>query len=195
MLKPNKKAIGILGGSFDPPHRGHIEISKISLNKIKLKKVYWIVSKKNPFKNKSFFSLKHRMQMSKKALKKYKNIETLYLDDKIKSSRMIKVIDHMKKIKRQYDLYLILGSDNLLNFHRWTKWKKIVKLTKLVVFSRKGYDRKSKESIVVKYLKKKNIIFINNKLINISSSKIKKNYRRILNENKRNKAKYRKNFR
>jgi nicotinate-nucleotide adenylyltransferase len=175
MLKPNKKAIGILGGSFDPPHRGHIEISKISLNKIKLKKVYWIVSKKNPFKNKSFFSLKHRMQMSKKALKKYKNIETLYLDDKIKSSRMIKVIDHMKKIKRQYDLYLILGSDNLLNFHRWTKWKKIVKLTKLVVFSRKGYDRKSKESIVVKYLKKNNIIFINNKLINISSSKIKKN--------------------
>ena len=175
MLKPNKKAIGIFGGSFDPPHRGHIEISKISLNKIKLKKVYWIVSKKNPFKNKSFFSLKHRMQMSKKALKKYKNIKTLYLDDKIKSSRMIKVIDHMKKIKKQYDLYLILGSDNLLNFHKWTRWKKIVKLTKLVVFSRKGYDRKGKESIVVKYLKKKNIIFINNKLINISSSEIKKN--------------------
>ena len=179
MLKPNKKAIGIFGGSFDPPHRGHIEISKISLNKIKLKKVYWIVSKKNPFKNKSFFSLKHRMQMSKKALKKYKNIETLYLDDKIKSSRMIKVIDHFKKIKRQYDLYLILGSDNLLNFHKWTRWKKIVKLTKLVVFSRKGYDRKGKESIVVKYLNKKNIIFINNKLINISSSKIKKNLQNL----------------
>ena len=108
MLKPNKKAIGIFGGSFDPPHRAHIEISKISLNKIKLKKVYWIVSKKNPFKNKSFFSLKHRVQMSKKASKKYKNIEILYLDDKIKSSRMIKVINHFKKIKRQYDLYLSL---------------------------------------------------------------------------------------
>ena len=174
MLKPNKKAIGIFGGSFDPPHRAHIEISKISLNKIKLKKVYWIVSKKNPFKNKSFFSLKHRMQMSKKALKKYKNIETLYLDDKIKSSRMIKVIDHMKKIKRQYDLYLILGSDNLLNFHRWTKWKKIVKLTKLVVFSRKGYDKKSKGSIVVKHLNKKNILFAKNKLINISSTSIRR---------------------
>ena len=171
--------IGLFGGSFDPPHRGHIEISKISLNKIKLKKVYWIVSKKNPFKNKSFFSLKHRVQMSKKASKKYKNIEILYLDDKIKSSRMIKVINHFKKIKRQYDLYLILGSDNLLNFHKWTRWKKIVKLTKLVVFSRKGYDRKGKESIVVKYLNKKNIIFINNKLINISSSKIKKNLQNL----------------
>ena len=68
---------------------------------------------------------------------------------------MIKVINHIKKVKKQNDLYLILGSDNLLNFHKWTSWKKIVKLTKLVVFSRKGYDRKSKESIVVKYLKKK----------------------------------------
>ena len=74
------------------------------------------------------------------------------------------------------NLCLILGSDNLLNFHKWTSWKKIVKLTKLVVFSRKGYDKKSKESIVVKYLNKKNIIYINNKLINISSSSIKKNY-------------------
>ena len=55
MLKPNKKAIGIFGGSFDPPHKGHVKISKISLKKIKLKKIYWIVTKKNPFKKKLFF--------------------------------------------------------------------------------------------------------------------------------------------
>ena len=182
MLKPNKKAIGIFGGSFDPTHKGHVNISKIRLKKIKLKKIYWIVTKKNPFKKKTFFSIKKRIQMSKKALKRHKKIEAWYLDDKIKSSRMIKVINHMKKFKKQNDLYLILGSDNLLYFHKWKSWKKIVKLTKLVVFSRRGYDKKSKESIVVKYLKKKNIIFVNNKLINISSSEIKKN----LIENNRN---------
>ena len=174
MLKPSKKAIGIFGGSFDPPHRGHIEISKISLKKIKLKKIYWIVTRKNPFKAKTFFSLRQRIQKSNKALKKFKNIKALFLDDKIKSSRMIKVINYFKKNKKKNDLYLILGSDNLLHFHKWTSWKKIVKLTKLVVFSRKGYDNKSKESIVVKYLNKKNIIFVNNKLINISSSNIRK---------------------
>ena len=179
MFNPNKKSIGIFGGSFDPPHKGHVEISKISLKLIKLKKVYWIIAKKNPFKNKTFFSLSKRIQMSKKVLKKYKNIEVYYLDDKIKSSRMIKVINYIKKVKKQNDLYLILGSDNLLNFHKWTSWKKIVKLTKLVVFSRKGYDRKSRDSLVVKHLDKKNIIFVNNKLINISSTNIKK----ALNEN------------
>ena len=55
MLIHNKKAIGIFGGSFDPPHKGHVEISKISLKKIKLKKVYWVVTKKKPFKKKPFF--------------------------------------------------------------------------------------------------------------------------------------------
>ncbi len=177
MLKPKNQSIGIFGGSFDPPHKGHVEISKISLQKMKLKKVYWIVAKKNPLKNKTFFSLKQRIKKSKKMLKKFNNIKVLYLDGKIKSSRMIKVINHMKKVDKHRGLYLILGSDNLLNFHKWSSWKKIAKLTKLVVFSRRGYDKKSKESIVVKYLNKKNIIFIKNKLINISSTKIRKNFK------------------
>ena len=174
MLTLNRKTIGIFGGSFDPPHKGHVEISKISLKKIKLKKIYWIVTKKNPFKKKPFFSLKKRISKSKKAVKKYKKIQVLYLDDKIKSSNTINVINYFIKIKKQKNLCLILGSDNLLNFHKWTNWKNIVKLTKLVVFSRKGYDKKSKESTVVKYLNKKNIIYIQNKPINISSSDIKK---------------------
>ena len=176
MLKPNKRKIGILGGSFDPPHKGHIKISKISLKKIKLNKIFWVVTKKNPFKKKPLFSLKERMSKAKESIKKYKNIKALYLDDKIKSSRTINVINYFRKVKKQKDLYLILGSDNLLKFHKWTNWKKIVKLVKLVVFSRKGYDKKSKESIIVKYLNKKNIIYINNKSINISSSNIKKKY-------------------
>ena len=176
MLNAKKKAVGIFGGSFDPPHKGHIEISKISLKKIKLKKIYWIITKKNPFKDKSYFSLKQRVQKSKRALKKIKDVEVLYLEDKIKSTRMIKVLNYLIKVKKQNNLYLILGSDNLLKFHKWTSWKKIAKLTKLVVFSRKGYDKKSKKSIIVKHLNKKNIIFVKNKLINISSSNIKKNY-------------------
>jgi nicotinate-nucleotide adenylyltransferase len=180
MLMPNRQTIGIFGGSFDPPHKGHVEISKISLKKIKLKKIYWVITKKNPFKKKPFFSLKERIKRSKRAVKKYKKIQVLYLDNKIKSSNTVNVINYFRKIKKQKNLCLILGSDNLLNFHKWTSWKKIVKLTKLVVFSRKGYDKKSKESIVVKYLKKKHIIFIKNKLIDISSSDIKRSHQENL---------------
>ena len=174
MLKRVKREIGILGGSFDPPHEGHVEISKISLKKIKLSKIFWVITKKNPFKKKPFFSLKDRVSKSKKSIKKYKNIKVIYLEDKIKSSRTIDVINYFRRVKKQKKLYLILGSDNLLKFHKWTSWKKIVKLVKLIVFSRKGYDKKSKESVVVKYLNKKNIIYINNKSIDVSSSNIRK---------------------
>jgi nicotinate-nucleotide adenylyltransferase len=62
----------------------------------------------------------------------------------------------------------------LIELHKWKSWKKLVKLTKLVVFSRKGYDKKSKNSIVAKFLKNKNIIYIKNKPINISSTLIRK---------------------
>ncbi len=169
-----KKGIGIFGGSFDPPHEAHLKISKISLKKISLKKIYWVVTKKNPFKEKPFYSISERVKKSKEILKKNKKINVVYLDKIINSSRTIHTIDYFINKKNHKNLYLIIGSDSLLKFHKWKSWKKIVKLTKLVVFSRKGYDKKGKNSKVVKYLNKKNIIFVNNKFFNTSSSKIRK---------------------
>ena len=169
-----KKGIGIFGGSFDPPHEAHLKISKISLKKISLKKIYWVVTKKNPFKEKPFYSISERVKKSKEILKKNKKINVVYLDKIVNSSRTIHTIDYFINKKNHKNLYLIIGSDSLLKFHKWKSWKKIVKLTKLVVFSRKGYDKKGKNSKVVKYLNKNNIIFINNKFFNVSSSKIRK---------------------
>ncbi len=174
MFNSKKRAIGIFGGSFDPPHKGHIAISKISLKKLNLEKIFWIITKKNPFKKESYFSLSQRISRSKKLTKKYSKMKILYLENKVQSNRTIHVLKYFKRKKKQFDLYLIVGSDNLQYFHKWTSWKKIVKLSKLVVFSRKGYDKKGRNSAVAKYLKKKNVIFIKNKLFNISSSKIKK---------------------
>ena len=86
---------------------------------------------------------------------KYKKIKLLYLDDKIKSSRTVNLVDYFIKKKKLKNLYLIMGSDNLINFHRWKSWKKVVKVVKLVVFSRRGYDKLGKRSVVVRYLNKK----------------------------------------
>ncbi len=174
MILAKKNYLGIVGGSFDPPHKGHIQISKIALKIIKFKKIYWIITKKNPFKKKPFFSINQRIAKSKIATKNIKKVKVLYLDKKIGSSRTIDVINYFIKTKKERNICLILGSDTLLTFHKWTSWKKIVKVSKLVVFSRKGFDKKSKNSTVVKYLNKKNIIFVKNKHIDISSSKIKK---------------------
>ena len=174
MSKPSNKSIGLLGGSFDPAHKGHLAISIIALKKIKLDLIYWLITKKNPFKKRVYFTLKNRIYLAKKITSNLKKIKVLYLDQKVKSSRSINMIDYFIKKKGFKNIYFIIGSDILVELHKWKSWKKLVKLTKLVVFSRKGYDKKIKNSIVVKYLKNKNIIYIKNKQIVISSTLIRK---------------------
>ena len=168
-----KNYIGLLGGSFDPAHKGHLGISKIALKKLKLKKIYWVITKKNPFKNKTFYSLVERIKYAHKISKTQKKIQVIHLENDVKSSRTIDMINHFIKKRKIKNIYFIIGSDNLIRFHKWKSWKKIIKLVKLTVFSRRGYDRKGMKSTVVKNFKNK-ITFIKNKPILISSTQLKK---------------------
>ena len=172
MASIQKKNIGLLGGSCDPAHKGHLGISRIAIKKLKLKKVYWVITKKNPFKNETFYSLDERIKNAKKMSKTQKKIEVIFLENVVKSSRTINLVNYFIKKKNIKNIHLIIGSDNLIRFHKWKSWKKIVKLVKLIVFSRKGYDRKGMKSIVVKNFKNK-IIFIKSKYITISSTQLK----------------------
>ena len=92
-LKKNLKKIGILGGTFDPPHIGHLYISKIALTKLKLKKLIWIITKKNPLKQKPYLNSKTRIQLSKDITKKQKKIFVKYLDDKVKSKNTFDILN------------------------------------------------------------------------------------------------------
>jgi len=173
MIRSNNNKIGIFGGSFDPPHRGHLEISKIAIEKLSLNKLYWCVTKKNPLKKKTFFSLSERIKRSKVVTNKIRKIKIKHLEDKIKSTNTIDLVKYLKKKDEKTTFFLIIGSDNLIKFHKWKEWKLLVELTKIVVFSRKDYDIKAKKSATI--MKVKKIIFIKNNPINISSTKIRKN--------------------
>ena len=173
MVKASNKTIGLVGGTFDPAHKGHIAITKIAIKKLKLSKVLWIVTKKNPFKDNPYYSLSQRLKKAKELTKGIKKIQVIHLDKRVNSSRSINIINYLVNRKKLKNIYFIIGADNLINFHKWKDWKKIVKLTKLIVFSRKGYDRKGSKSTVTKYYKKK-ITFIKNRPIVISSTKLRK---------------------
>ena len=170
-LKKNK--IGILGGSFDPAHKGHLAISKEAAKKFKLKKIIWAITKKNPFKKKSSLSLSSRILFCKKITKKSNFIEVKFLENKIKSNKTIHLVNFFTKNKKN-EIYFLMGADNLINFHKWHKWKLILKKSNILVFDRHGYKKKSLNSKTYKSLNEKQVTFVKFDKVNISSSKLRK---------------------
>ncbi len=174
MKKKIKNKIGILGGSFDPAHIGHIKISKQAKKKFGLNKIIWAITKKNPFKNKSSLSLNTRIKFAKKLNLKNKFIKISCFEDKIKSNRTIDLIKYLIKKNRNREIYFIMGADNLINFHKWHEWEKIISLCNILVFDRNNYKAKSMKSISYKKYNKKGLKYINFKKVDISSSQLKK---------------------
>ena len=172
-LKPEKIKIGILGGTFDPAHKGHLEISKQAKKRFELRNIVWAITKKNPFKSESKSNLKSRMQFAKKLIGKNDYIKVKFYEEKIGSNRTIDLIKHLSKEKKN-EIYFIMGADNLINFHKWFKWKSIIKKCNILVFDRQGYKAKSLKSVTFTVTNKKSLTFVNFNKVNISSSQLRK---------------------
>tara|TARA_B100001996_G_scaffold79305_1_gene58474 strand:+ start:4746 stop:5267 length:522 start_codon:yes stop_codon:yes gene_type:complete len=171
---PKNLKIGILGGTFDPAHKGHLKISLESKKKFNLNYIIWAITKKNPFKKKSNLDLKSRIDFAKKLTTRKKFIKIEFYEKKIKSNKTIDLINYIKNKNKKIDIYFIMGADNLINFHKWYRWKNISKKCNILVFDRKGYKTKCLKSITYKALNKRNLNFIKFKKVNISSSQLRK---------------------
>tara|TARA_B100002019_G_scaffold181963_1_gene157068 strand:- start:196 stop:735 length:540 start_codon:yes stop_codon:yes gene_type:complete len=168
-----KNKIGVLGGSFDPAHKGHLAISKEAAKRFGLKKIIWAITKKNPLKKKSTTNIKDRIKICKKIIKSNKLIKVDFYEEIIRSNKTIDLINYLQS-KNKSEFYFLMGADNLINFHKWHKWKIISKKCKIVVFDRHGYKKKSLNSVSFKKLNNNNLQFIKFKKVNISSSQLRK---------------------
>ena len=129
--------IGILGGSFDPPHEGHVNISKAALTKMKLNEIWWIVTSRNPFKLKS--SLFSKRYKETREYVSDKNIKIIKLDEK-KSAFTIDTVLYLKKKYPNYNFIWLMGSDNLIELHKWKSWKEIFYNIPIAIFDRPLYS-------------------------------------------------------
>ena len=171
-MRPKNK-IGVLGGSFDPAHKGHLAISKKALKKYKLRKIIWAITLKNPLKKKNNTSISERIESCKKIIKSNNFIKIKFYENIIKSNKTIDLINYLKKTTKS-EIFFLMGADNLVNFHKWYKWKTISKKCKILVFDRHGYKRKSLNSVSYRRLKRKSLKFIEFNKVNISSSQLRK---------------------
>ena len=172
-MDKEKIKIGILGGSFDPAHKGHLTISKEAKKRFKLKKIIWAITNKNPFKVKSVTPLTKKIADCKKVIGLNSFISVKFYEKILKSNKTIDLINHLKKNKN-LEIFFIMGADNLINFHKWHKSKSIAQKCSIIVFDRHGYKKDSLKSKSFKLLNKDTLTFVEGNKVNISSSQLRK---------------------
>jgi len=138
-----KRKIGILGGTFDPVHLGHLVLAEQVMEKLRLDRVIFIPSASPPHKTKrKLSSARDRFRMTKLALEG--NLKFSISDLELKRDGLSYTIDTLKTLKKVYrnsEIYFLTGSDMLDEIHTWRDPEQIYKLVKMVIAIRPGFDR------------------------------------------------------
>ncbi|MEM6602815.1 MAG: nicotinate (nicotinamide) nucleotide adenylyltransferase [Pseudomonadota bacterium] len=113
--------IGLYGGSFNPPHEGHIRVAKTALKRLKLDKVIWLVSPQNPLKSDKAGSCKARMALIR-GLTSHPKFHITDIEDIFNFKYSYQTVRALKKRYRNVTFSFIIGSDNLLTLPRWKNW-------------------------------------------------------------------------
>jgi len=130
--------IGLFGGTFDPPHQAHLAASLLALKRLKLDRVWWLVTPGNPLKNTSGLApLKQRIAAAR-ALTNHPRIDVTGLEAIIKTRYTYDTIRWLIARCPRVRFVWIMGADNLRSFHRWQKWRGIAERVPIVVIDRLG---------------------------------------------------------
>ena len=131
--------IGLLGGSFNPAHDGHLYVSETARKRLKLDAVWWLVSPGNPLKDKSSMaSLAARLEGARKIAGRDPAIHVSTLEQQLGT---IYTVDTVKALQRRFPklrFVWLMGSDNLEQFSRWRRWDEIARTVPIAVIQRPG---------------------------------------------------------
>ncbi|HXY57830.1 MAG TPA: nicotinate-nucleotide adenylyltransferase [Methylocystis sp.] len=128
--------VGLFGGSFDPPHEGHLLVSEIALRRLRLDRLWWLVSPGNPLKDMSGrASLEARIEACRK-LARHPRIVVSALEAEIGTRFTYDTLRYLHQRCPGVRFVWIMGADNLLGFHRWRHWREIAALAPIAVIDR-----------------------------------------------------------
>ena len=134
--------IGLLGGSFNPAHRGHRRISLAALDVLGLDEIWWLVSPGNPLKAgaKDMAPFDARLA-SARAMARRAPIRASDFEARAGTRFSLDTLRALKARYPHHDFIWLMGSDTVPNFHQWRRWREIVRMVPIAVIRRPGYDR------------------------------------------------------
>jgi nicotinate-nucleotide adenylyltransferase len=131
------QVIGLLGGSFDPPHAGHVHLTKEALKRLGLDQVWWLVSPGNPLKPNPPAPLETRMTAARR-LMQHPRVRITDLEAKFGTRATIDTLTALRQAYPLVRFVWLMGADNLATFHRWERWHDIMSSIPVAVFARPG---------------------------------------------------------
>lgn len=135
------RTIGLLGGSFNPAHLGHLYISEYAINSLKMDAVWWLVSPQNPLKSVDIMAdYDSRFTSALNITKHNRHIFVSDIEKKIDTRYTYQTLSQLKKRYPNTNFIWLMGADNLAGFHRWQHWQRILELVPMVVFDRSPYS-------------------------------------------------------
>ncbi|QKG70937.1 nicotinate-nucleotide adenylyltransferase [Erythrobacter mangrovi] len=132
--------IGLLGGSFNPAHRGHRRVSLFAQRALGLDEVWWLVSPGNPLKPSSDMAPLEARFASAVRQARVAPIRVTAIERQLGTRYTIDTLRELCRRYARYEFVWLMGADNLAQFHRWREWRDIARTMPIAVIARPGYD-------------------------------------------------------
>ena len=148
------KRIGLLGGSFNPAHRGHRAISLKALRALGLDEVWWLVSPGNPLKDSQEMAPFAMRMASARRVARHAPIRVSAIETKLKTRYTLDTLTKLPRLYPKHRFIWLMGADNLAQFHRWQGWRQIAGQVPIAVIARPGYDARAHASPAMGWLRR-----------------------------------------
>ena len=130
--------IGLLGGSFDPAHEGHAHITREALKRMSLDQVWWLVTPGNPLKDRQPAPLADRMARARAVLAGHPRVKVTALEQALGTRLTADTVQRLQTIYPGVRFVWLMGADNLVQFHKWGRWRDILRAVPVGVLARPG---------------------------------------------------------
>jgi nicotinate-nucleotide adenylyltransferase len=161
--------IAVFGGSFDPVHKSHIQTAELTFKSFDLKKMLFVIAYAPPHKKKQYANIGDRISMLKLAVRNLQKTEiNLYEAQKLEVVYSCQTLDYFNSLYPEDEIYMVIGSDSLLNLSTWKNIDYMASRYKFIVAKRPGFEVNKS----VKYLDR--CVFIDNETEDISSTEIRR---------------------
>lgn len=130
--------VGLLGGSFDPAHDGHLHISREALKRLGLDRVWWLLSPGNPLKARQPAPMAQRMARARTLAGDDPRIVISDVEARMGTRATADTLDRLGALYPGVRFVWLMGADNLAQFHRWQRWRHILALVPVAVMARPG---------------------------------------------------------